>query len=251
MIDRIAPTRRPDGPVRGFQRWRSLLFMHWSVPLDVLRPRVPDSLEIDQFDGVAYVGVVPFAMEGVRPKWLPGALAFTFLETNVRTYVLRDGQPGVYFFSLDAASGLAAWAARQFWGLPYFHAKMSLQREASSRGEADEALSAGDTVLYRSSRVHSDVSHRVRYVIGEPLGPAPPDSLEFFFLERYLLFVERKDAMFAGQVHHRPYPAHLAEVVEVEDQLLSASGIATASQLPKFAHFSPGVDVEVFDLKRV
>ena len=111
MIDRTGPTLRPNRPVRGYQKWRSLLFLHWPVPLETLRPLVPKSLEIDLYDGVAWVGVVPFAMFGVRSRWWPPYQAFDFLETNVRTYVHHQGQPGVYFFSLDAASALAVWAA--------------------------------------------------------------------------------------------------------------------------------------------
>src|SRR5687768_15954742 len=97
-IDRIWPTRRPEGAPRGYQRWRDLLFLHWIVPEPALRAVVPPALEIDTHDGNAYVGVVPFAMLGVRPAWLPERLGFDFLETNVRTYVHVGGRdPGVYF----------------------------------------------------------------------------------------------------------------------------------------------------------
>src|SRR4051812_11011254 len=82
LIDRLSPTLRPAGRVAGFQRWRSLLFLHWPVPVEVLRPLVPAELALDLHDGVAFVGVVPFAMQGVRPRWWPEAFAFNFLETN-------------------------------------------------------------------------------------------------------------------------------------------------------------------------
>lgn len=235
MIDRITPTLRPTSRVRGFQRWRSLLFLHWPVPIDTLRPLVPKSLEIDTFDGVAYVGVVPFSMLGVRPRWWPAAWAFDFLETNVRTYVHHNGQPGVYFFSLDAANGNAVWAARKFWGLPYFHADMRMNV-------------AGNLVTYETVRRRSEAQHRVKYRIGEALPPSQPGSLEFFFLERYLLFVEREKHLYSGQVHHVPYPAHRTELLDIEDSLLHAAGIDHFDGPPMFAHYSPGVDVEVFDL---
>jgi len=121
-IDRLAPARRPQRPVWGWQSWRQLLFMHWPVELQALRDAVPSSFELDLHEGVAYVGVVPFAMQGVRPRFVPQAAALDFLETNVRTYVLRDGEPGVYFFSLEAASRLAVGAARAAFALPYHHA---------------------------------------------------------------------------------------------------------------------------------
>lgn len=238
MIDRIGPTNRPARRARGFQKWRSLLFMHWPVPVETMRRLVPESLELDLYEGVAYVGVVPFAMQGVRPRWWPASLAFNFLETNVRTYVCQGDQPGVYFLSLEAASGLAVWAARQFWGLPYYHADMSMNRHA-------------EEVRYETVRRRTDVRHEVRYQVEEQLGPSQPGSLEFFFLERYLLFVERNEKTYAGQVYHTPYPAHRAEVLEVKDGLLSAAGVEGCVGLPTFAHYSPGVDVEVFDLRPV
>ena len=210
--------------------------MHWPVPVDVLRPLVPASLELDLHDGVAYVGVVPFLMQGVRTRWMPPALGFTFLEANVRTYVHHREQPGVYFFSLEAASYLAVWVARQFWGLPYYHADMSLTDE-------------GDSFLYDSIRRGSKVRHQVRYRLGDRLGPSEPGTLEFFFLERYLLFVERRNQVYVGQVHHEPYPAQLAEVLQLDDGLLQAAGLDCAAVPPAFTHYSAGVDVQIFDLR--
>lgn len=236
MIDRFEPTRRPQRKAAGYQKWRSLLFMHWPVPVETLRPLVPAALELDLHDGVAYVGVVPFAMQEVRPRWCPSALAFSFLEANVRTYVYHGDQPGVYFFSLEAASWLAVHVARQFWALPYYHADMNLQREA-------------DTVCYQSVRRNSTVRHQVRYRVGDLLGPSQPETLEFFLLERYLLFVERQSKIFVGQVNHAPYPAQAAEVLHLEDDLLQAAGLDGGAGPPALVHYSSGVDVEVFDLR--
>ena len=238
MLDRITPTHRPEGRANGTQSWRSLLFMHWPVPVDVMRRLVPEPLELDLWEGTAYIGVVPFKMQRVRPKWLPPAFAFEFLEANVRTYVYHGNQPGVYFFSLEAASALAVWCARQFWGLPYYYAHMNTHEE-------------NEIIQYESVRRHSGAKHKVRYRIGEKLGPTQPETLEFFFLERYVLFVERQRQLLAGRVYHQPYPAHLAEVLSIEDELMLASGFEYTNELPHFAHYSPGVDVETFDLQPV
>ncbi len=235
MVDRIGPTRRPNEKVRGYQSWQSLLFMHWPVPVDEIRQLVPTSMELDLFDGVAYIGLVPFAMAGVRPNWAPSTLAFNFLETNVRTYVTVNGKPGVVFLSLEAASRLAVWVAKKFWGLPYYYAQMSIAKQ-------------GDQVEYESRREGADAQLNVQYKIGDPLDTSDLESLEFFFLERYLLFVERHGKTLSGQVHHTPYPAHRAEVLEIDNSLLSSLGLSCDS-LPTFAHYSPGVDVEIFDLK--
>ncbi|MGE0758002.1 MAG: YqjF family protein [Pirellulaceae bacterium] len=237
MIDRLTPTQRPAATPRGYQSWRDLLFLHWPVPLDILRARVPSSLELDLYQGVGYVGLVPFAMRGVRPAWWPRWCGQSFLETNVRTYVVHEGRPGVYFLSLEAASGPAVWAARRFWGLPYFWADMHMTR-------------TGDEVSYGSQRRRGSARLAVRYRIGKPLGESAPDSREFFFLERYLLFVERRSRLYVGQVHHRPYPAQSAQVLEISDELIQAAGLGAVTGPPALVHYSPGVDVEVFALRR-
>jgi uncharacterized protein YqjF (DUF2071 family) len=211
--------------------------MHWPVPVDVMRAAVPKALELDLHEGVAYVGVVPFAMEGVRPRPLPERAALAFLETNVRTYVVRQGEPGVYFFSLEAASRLAVAAARAVFSLPYHHARMEM-REGS------------EFTHYDTTRASTGVRHRVRYRIGECLGPSGPGTLEHFLLERYLLFTERGGSVRKGQVHHVAYPAHRAEVLQVSDQLVAAAGLPAVVGPPLHVHYSPGVDVEVFALER-
>jgi uncharacterized protein YqjF (DUF2071 family) len=212
------------------------LFMHWPIRCDVMRRVVPAQLELDLYNGVAYAGVVPFAMEGVRAAWWPESWALRFLETNVRTYVLYENLPGIYFFSLEASSRLAVWAARCGWSLPYFHAEMRLEHE-------------GDEIRYRSRRRSSGARHDVHCRLGEVLGPSQPGTLEFFFLERYLMFVPRGSRTFVGQVHHVPYPAQRVEILSVEDQLLSAAGLGGCHGGPAFAHYASGVDVEVFGLR--
>ncbi len=94
------------------------------------------------------------------------------------------------------------------------------------------------------------MGHRVQYTIGEDLGPSEPGSLQHFVLERYLLFVQRHGQIYSGHVHHSPYPARAATVIDTKDGLFSADGLPAASQLPVLAHYSPGVDVEIFSLAR-
>ncbi len=239
MIDRIAPSRRPEGPADGQQRWRKLLFLHWAVPVEVVRPLVPEALELDLFEGVLYVGVVPFVMEGVRPSWLPGQISFDFLETNVRTYVTHDGVPGVFFLSLEAASSLACVAARATFGLPYFWASM---RRAED----------GPLVTYETNRLLGGPAHSTfRYRVGSELGPSEPGSLQHLLVERYYLFVEKGGVIHTGQVHHVPYPLRRVEVLSVEEGLMERAGLPRPVGMPALAHYSEGVDVEVFGLRPV
>ncbi len=237
-IDRIAPTLRPDGSVAQHQTWLDLLFLHWRVPVSMLRPLIPAALEIDTFEGDAFVGLVPFAMRDVRPVWAPSVPGVSnFLETNVRTYVHCEGRdPGVWFFSLDAASRLAVGIARAFWHLPYHHATMSLDR-----------LPDG-SVRYVSDRTASPARVDVTY---RPMGaPAAsqPGTLEHFLAERYVLYADVGEGdLRLGRVHHPPYPLQTAQVIDWDESLLVAAGIARPAGEP-LAHFASGVDVEVFSL---
>lgn len=221
---------RPDQDPSGWQKWRDLLFVHWYVPVDSLRALVPPQLELDLWQGQALVGVVPFAMEGVRPSWLPSLFALDFLETNTRTYVTYNGRPGVYFFSLEAASLLAVKAARWGWGLPYFHAKMELERD-------------GDWIAYSTKRGGADASFRYRPA--KHLGPSAEGTFEYFLLERYLLFSIKNDAVYEGQVVHEPYPAREVELASIDETLINAAGLER-SGAPCAVHYASGVDVEVF-----
>lgn len=252
-IDRQSPARRPSGKPRGYQKWRSLLFMHWPIPVDWMRSLVPEPLELDLFDGTAYVGVVPFAMYEVRPAWCPARLGFNFLETNVRTYVVHRDEPGVYFFSLDAANRIAVWAARTLWGLPYFRANMTAAMKVDDHWRSlssDLSDPSGHALRYSSIRPGDRAGLQVDGRVGESIDSSDPQSLEFFFLERYLLFVERRGVIHRGQVYHSPYPAYTAEVHSVSNRLLHEAGIDQhADTMPPYAHFSPGVDVEIFDLR--
>src|SRR5688500_15722341 len=118
----------PPSPWIMTQTWSKLLFAHWPVPPEQIRPLLPPSVTLDTFDGQAWVGVVPFDIPNIRPRFLPPIPTMAhFLELNVRTYVTRDGKPGVWFFSLDAASRLAVEGARLAFHLPYFNAQMSLK----------------------------------------------------------------------------------------------------------------------------
>jgi uncharacterized protein YqjF (DUF2071 family) len=223
----------------GYQRWRDLLFMHWPAPPEAIRPHVPGGLEIDSFGGEAYVSVIPFVIAESRPAGAPEALASRFLETNVRTYVRTpDGEPGIYFFSLEASSLLAVVAARLLFGLPYFPAAMSMRRE--------------DSDVEYTSRRHGtrDTGVEVAWSIGDTMNPAVPGTRDHFLIERYSLYVARRGRLYRGHVRHAPYPLRRPAVRRLRQTLVGAAGLPEPTQ-PPFCHYSPGVDVEVSWLDRV
>jgi uncharacterized protein len=234
-MGRLPEDRRPV----GYQRWRDLLFVHWPVPPETLRPLVPSALELDLFAGRAYVTLIPFLIAESRPVGVPRALAVRLLETNLRTYVrAADGQPGIYFFSLDASSLLAVAAARVFYGLPYFPAAMSMRRESAR-------------VVYASRRRGARGARlEVAWSIGATLGSAAAGTRDHFLVERYALFVARRGGLYRARVRHRPYPLCHVVVEHLSETLLRAAGLPAPVESP-FCHFSPGVDVDVFWLERV
>jgi uncharacterized protein YqjF (DUF2071 family) len=251
VIDRLAPSRRPDRRPVMYQSWRSLLFLHWVVPPEELRPLLPSGLEIDTFEGRAYVGLVAFTMRGVRPAGLPAVSWLSdFHETNVRTYVHVAGrEPGVWFFSLDAASRLAVALARAWFGLPYFYARMQVvptPRPGPARGEA-----VGGEVAYRSQRLSSPPGRATTALRCAPRGapaPAASGSLDHFLIERYLLYTSSRGRIHSGRVHHSSYPIQSADLLECEESLLAEAGVNRRDQ-PPIVHFSGGVDVEIFSLQ--
>jgi uncharacterized protein YqjF (DUF2071 family) len=241
-MDRLAPARRPDGRPAGFQRWRTLAFLHWEVPADAVAALLPKELSVDTFEGRAWVGVVPFTMKDVSPWWAPSVPGISnFHELNLRTYVHLGGEhPAVWFFSLDAAASIAVIAARTGWHLPYHRASMDL-------------AVTGDEVRYTSRRLWpgprpADLS--LRYRIGESLGEAAPGTLEHFLAERYLLIADTGSGLELGQVHHRPYPLHRAEVIAVSENVVAAAGLPAPSGAPHVL-YCPGVDVDVFALRKI
>jgi uncharacterized protein YqjF (DUF2071 family) len=127
--------------------------MHWPLPGALLRPLVPQPLEVQEFDGSAWIGIIPFHMTGVTRRGLPALVGMSaFPELNVRTYVSFEDKPGVWFLSLDAANPLAVWAARHYFHLPYFRAAMSVHSSGAGFAYQSRRLPEGDhPVLFLGS----------------------------------------------------------------------------------------------------
>lgn len=226
----------PDRPWSSRQTWCDLLFAHWPVPAGVLRPLVPRELEIQEREGSAWIGVVPFRMEDVAPRGVP-ALPWlsAFPELNVRTYVAHRGLPGLWFLSLDAARRLAVWAARRFFHLPYHHARMRVDEKDGG-------------IVYRSQRL--DEPRGLRFEAEyEPLSEpyeAEAGTLEHWLTERYRLFAEAGDGSLRRvEVHHRPWPLQRARARIGANELLEPHGVALPGP-PELLHFSRRLEVAIW-----
>lgn len=228
---RLAVRERPRGWAAMRQRWDELLFLHWEVSPSELQRTLPDGLTVDTWEGRAYLGVVPFFMNHVRPAFLPPLpwLSY-FMELNVRTYVHdREGNPGVWFYSLDCNQPLAVRVARTFFGLPYWDARMSAQGG-----------------VYRSERCDGKASAAFAYSADSQTHVADPGSLEWFLIERYLLFSVKGGRLHRGQVHHSPYPLRNATLRECT---LRGLGPVALDGPPIHVVESPGVSVEIFGVE--
>jgi uncharacterized protein YqjF (DUF2071 family) len=232
LVERQQP--REETPLM-FQHWLHLLFVHWSFAPESIQMTLPQGLQVETFNGRAWIGIVPFFMRGVRPAWLPSIPGISnFLELNLRTYV-RDvmGRPGIWFYSLDANQALAVCIARASFALPYKFAEMYAK---ISNGE----------INYRSRRFGSKDSLHYRYLPTEKLGEAKPGTFEFFLVERYRLFTCRKSEILSGRVHHSPYRLRKVVVTDADPKLFELDGIETPTEPPEHAIYSDRVDVSVY-----
>ena len=224
------------------QNWGSLLFMHWPVPAGLLRPLIPEPLVVDTYDGLAWVGITPFTMWGVRPAFTPPLpLLSESHELNVRMYVHLDGVPGVWFFSLDASNAVAALGARVAFHLPYFIAHMSLEHR--------------DSTLYfasrRARRRVAPVEFEAVWTVGERLPPCEPGSLEFFLIERYCLYSARGGRLYRVRILHRPWPLHAARLVSCRSTMIEAQGLTSPEGEPLLHQQGEPLEVRVWPKARV
>jgi uncharacterized protein YqjF (DUF2071 family) len=198
----------------GAQAWEDVLFAHWPVPAEHLRPLVPAGLELDTFEGRAWIGVVALRIVGSRLRGGPPASAFP--EINVRTYATAGGLPGVLFLSLDADSPAMVAVGRHLYGLPYLRARIAVRRE-------------GDAVDVRSRRVDRrgpDAAFEARYRPAGPVAPAAPGSFEWWLVERYrMLSAGRRGAARRAEVRHPPWPLQAAEADIAVNTLTRPFGI--------------------------
>lgn len=227
------PWRVPHADWLWRQTWLDLLFMHWPVTASSLRGLVPDGLTIQEFEGSSWVGLVPFRMTGVSLRRLPDLpWVSAFPELNLRLYVERDGKPGVWFISLDAANSAAVFTARTLVHLPYYWASMRVGHD-------------GERVRYFSRRRFSKsrVDFRGVYWPEGPVQEAAPGTLEHFLTERYCLYARTPDGRLERlEVHHRPWPLQPAGADIDTNTVLEAQGIRTPACRP-LLHFSRRLDV--------
>ncbi len=236
---RLKAREKPDQNPILLQSWLELLFLHWTYDPEKLQSFLPKGLYVDTYNGLGYVGIVPFFMNDIKPAFFGTRIrGVNFYEMNVRTYVHDDqGNPGVWFFSLDASSRLAVMIAKTFFHLPYFYSdfKEILNEET---GWIDYNCS-------RSNKLKSSYL----YKRGALQGIAEQESLEFFLLERYLLFSkDKKGTVHKGRVHHAPYKIYESEVATWDANPFEWNGLGPIHTPPVHQMIATEVNVNIYSL---
>ena len=229
------PWQIPHGSWVMAQSWQYLLFAHWALPTEVVLPLIPPLLELDTFDGMAYIGVVPFLMNHVRGKGLPPIPATRrFPELNVRTYVTYQGKPGVWFFSLEADNTLAVRVARLLFHLPYFDADMSMTHHLKG------------WIQYDSRRTHrgaSSADYIARYRPTSDVYLSKAGSLDEWLTERYCLYsIDDNGVLYRGEIHHEKWQLQTAEAEIVVNTMGCASKLDLPNE-PPILHYVENIDV--------
>jgi uncharacterized protein YqjF (DUF2071 family) len=239
-IDRLSIRTRPTGQPVMHQNWGKLLFMHWRFDAARLRPLIPAGLEIDTFDGSAWIAIVPFTMWDIRafPPYVPAVPGLSAMhELNVRTYVVLNGTPGVWFFSLDCNSAAAVFGARTLYYLPYYNADVTLEQERS-------------TINYSLTRTDKPAAtFRASWNIGYPLPTSRPDSLEFFLTERFCLFSEHKGDLYRSRIHHEAWPLQTAILNSHSSTMIEVLNLPEPTEAP-LLHYAEEISVDIWRLQK-
>ncbi|MEV7072444.1 DUF2071 domain-containing protein [Streptomyces sp. NPDC093990] len=206
-------------------RWLRQTFVHWPFPPEAVRALVPRELAVDEYDGVAWVGLTPFVMADVRPMGVPAAVPGlpSFAETNLRTYVRRgDGRDGIWFLSIQVACPLML--AARVVGAPYTPAHLRVATD-------------GDTVSYTGSRGAGRVAYRL---VVRPGAPVQPTERDVWLTSRWRAYTRRLGVVLETPVEHEPWPLAGAAVDVLEETLTAAAGLPVPLDEP-VVHYSPGV----------
>lgn len=241
--NRLSVRARPEGSALMLQKWRDLLFLHWKHDAEEIQKMLPSGLYVDTFQGKAYVTMTPFFMKDISLVNLPPMPGFSdFIEINVRTYVYDEkGMPGVWFFSLELNGKIAATAARAAFHLPYYYANL-------------EGSKVGNCFVIEGKRADPEVPIKFSY---QPTAGNSKrildadDTVDFFLIERYAMYMSHADQLYSARVYHEPYSLLPVYVSEWSPDLLKVNGLKPFGSEPDLVHYSPGVDVEIFKIDEV
>lgn len=219
-----------------FMTWRDLMFASWRLPAEVVRPKVPPELELDTFDGSAYVTLVPMRVTDMHWRGIPPIPGMEgFRELNLRTYIKRNDRPGVYFLSIECPAAFSDWIARHFFGVPYYAAEIATYRD-------------GDCFRFASERTQKGQPPAALFSQFRPVGqaaPPAPGSLESFLVERYSLYFAGDGHVWRGDIQHDQWQLFQAEVQLDVNTISTAAGLELGPK-PDHAAYVVQTDTLIF-----
>lgn len=214
-----------------YQEWNNALFLHWKIPVEIIQCLIPEKLKIDTFDGFAYISLVAFTMQKIRPKNLPAVKFISdFDEINLRTYIDNDNKKGVYFLNIEAEKYLSTFIAKKLSGLPY--EKSNIQRTNKT---------------YKSRNSTKDFYLDSEFEVKNKL--IEKTSLENWLTERYCLYLEKKEKLYSYDIHHEEWELNKVELNQLN--LKYKIGKLNLTNEPDFAHYSKGVKVIAWKRKGI
>ena len=228
------------------QTWSDLLFLHWPIECSSIRNHIPDHLEIDTYDGSAWIGIIPFRMSNLRLSFtFPLPYLSNFNEINLRTYVIdKYNRKGVWFFSLDTQNYIANAIANKFFDLNYRYGVTSF---TSSNNNFNKLTLEISNANYKVQNFIWESNHDQSEFL------AHPNSLEYFLTERYNLYTYNKinKNIYMGSIKHNPYKLYVPRLRSYDTDIFSSNGLISPSDLPHSILASKGTHVRVFPLKKV
>jgi uncharacterized protein YqjF (DUF2071 family) len=219
-----------------FMTWRDLLFASWRVPAEALRSKVPPELELDTFDGSAWVTLVPMRVTDMHWRGIPPIPGMDgFRELNLRTYIKRKDRPGVYFLSIDCPASYSDWIARHFFGVPYYEAQIATYND-------------GATFHIASERTQKDKPPAALFAKFRPesaSAPPMPGTLDSFLVERYSLYFVGGGKVYRGDIQHDQWLLHNAELELDVNTISTAAGLEWGAK-PDHVGFVQRTDTLIF-----
>lgn len=221
------------------QVWNDVLFLHWRVPSEALHPYIPPPLQIDTFEGDAWIGIIAFKMEGIYFRGLSAiSVVPTFFEINVRTYVRYNGKPGVYFLSLDVNDWASLNIAKRWYRLPYHRAKLSIEN-------------AQQTIHYKSSRLQGKAAFTGICKTTPDVYLPEEGTLDHWLTERYCLYAaDQRRNIFCGDIHHRPWPLQKSEINIRNNTLFTPFRLDLPMSRP-IVYFSKGLEALMWNCEKL
>ncbi|MDG5819658.1 DUF2071 domain-containing protein [Natronococcus sp. A-GB7] len=219
----VAGVSSPRAPYVAAMTWRKGLFAHWPIDPEVLRPHVPDQLELETRDGRAWLSVLPFVLADAGLRGTPSIARLDITELNVRTYVEHRGDPALYFFSVDVDNPAVGEPIGRATRLPVYTARMSLEDD-------------GDRIEFSSERRRSRAGDPARFVASyRPTGDVSvpeTDSLAYWLTERRRFYAPSGDGVMGGEIAHDPWPLQPAEATIRENTMFAANGLPSPTGDP-------------------